>query len=379
VENLTHSLVGAAFAELALPPTASPAQRRLFFTASIIAANLPDADLLYARITPPPLGYLLHHRGHTHTLVGLAVQALVIGLVCLLPATKKLIAPLRTRFWTLIAASLLSHVVLDSLNSYGVHPFYPFNNRWYYGDAIYIVEPWLWVLLGVAVVVNTRNRVGRLGVVALMFVFSLVFVRMGFVSLGLLVAPVVVFAALAWIAMRASAHARTITALAAATLFVAMMFGLKHAVRTRALARAATDTGGDVLDVILSPRPANPFCWTVITVAKNEPVGTYAFRRGSLTPVPRWQSASHCDEWAEPDAQSLARLRDLARDDCWVRAWLRFGRAPYIEAGEIGDYRFGGSGNFSSMRLLPKDQAATCPSHLPSWEMPRRDLLRPSS
>jgi hypothetical protein len=61
------------------------------------------------------------------------------------------------------------------------------------------------------------------------------------------------------------------------------------------------------------------------------------------------------------------------------RAWLQFGRAPYIEAGEIADYRFGGGGNFSSMRLLPKEQAATCPSHLPSWEMPRQDLLRPSS
>lgn len=379
MENLAHSLVGAAFAELALPPTASPAQRRLFFTASVIAANLPDADLLYARITPQPLGYLLHHRGHTHTLVGLAVQALVIGLVCLLPATRKLIAPLRTRFWTLIAASLLSHVVLDSLNSYGVHPFYPFNNRWYYGDAIYIVEPWLWVLLGVAVATNTRDRYARLGVVALMVAFTLVFVRMGFVSLGLLVAPVLVAAGLAWIATRVSARTRTITALVAATLFVATMFGLKHAVRGRALAQAATDTGGDIVDVILSPRSANPFCWSVITVAKNEPVGTYAFRRGSLTPTSRWQSASRCDDWAEPEAQSLARLRDLSRDDCWVRAWLQFGRAPYIEAGEISDYRFGGRGNFSSMRLPSKEQAATCPSHVPGWDMPRQDLLRPSS
>lgn len=381
MENLAHSLIGAAFAELALPLTASKAQRRVFFTASVIAANLPDADLLYARITPEPLGYLLHHRGHTHTLMGLAVQALVIGLVCLIPAINTLIAPLRARFWTLISASLLSHVVLDSLNSYGVHPFYPFDSRWYYGDVLYIVEPWLWVLLGVAVAANTRNRVGRLSMVGLIVAASLVFARIGFVSLESLVVPAIVGVVLAVVAVRVSARARSVTGLAATVLFVAVMFGLKHVVRDRALARATADTGGEIVDVILSPKSANPFCWTVITVAKNEQSGTYSLRRGSLAPVPRWPAPSRCGEWAEPATQSLTQLRDLARHDCWVRAWLQFGRAPFVESGEVADYRFGngGPGNFTAMRLLPKEQAATCPSHLTNWGKPREDLLRPSS
>src|ERR1044071_6731268 len=76
VENITHSLVGATLAELALPAGARPAQRRVFFFTGIVAANLPDADLFYTRIAPPPLGYLLHHRGHTHTIVGCVVLGL---------------------------------------------------------------------------------------------------------------------------------------------------------------------------------------------------------------------------------------------------------------------------------------------------------------
>ena len=42
------------------------------------------------------------------------------------------------------------------------HPFYPLDNRWYYGDAISIIEPWFWVMLGTAAVANTQQRIGRI-------------------------------------------------------------------------------------------------------------------------------------------------------------------------------------------------------------------------
>ena len=93
MENITHSLVGATLAELMLPPTANATQRRLFFIAGIAAANLPDADLVYTRITPPPLGYLLHHRGHTHTIIGCALIAVCLWLLTrLIPPARRRIA-----------------------------------------------------------------------------------------------------------------------------------------------------------------------------------------------------------------------------------------------------------------------------------------------
>ena len=38
---------------------------------------------------------------------------------------------------------------MDFTNSYGVRLLMPFSERWFYGDALYIVDPWLYSLLGV--------------------------------------------------------------------------------------------------------------------------------------------------------------------------------------------------------------------------------------
>ena len=45
-----------------------------------------------------------------------------------------------------------------------MHPFHPFDSRWYYGDAVFILEPWLWTLLGVPVALNAGGRAGRAAV-----------------------------------------------------------------------------------------------------------------------------------------------------------------------------------------------------------------------
>jgi inner membrane protein len=84
--------------------------------------------------------------------------------------------------------------------------------------------------------------------------------------------------------------------------------------------------------------------------------------------------------------QSLPQLRRLYRDDCWVRGWMQFGRAPAVEGGTITDLRYGNSfrGNFTTMALRPPVEAARCPANLTAWRAPRVDLLggdveRPSS
>ena len=57
--------------------------------------------------------------------------------------------------------STFSHLVLDWTNSYGVHPFWPFDDRWRYGDAVFIVEPWLWVVSVPALVAASSARTVR--------------------------------------------------------------------------------------------------------------------------------------------------------------------------------------------------------------------------
>jgi len=395
VENITHSLVGATLAELALPAGARPAQRRLFFFAGILAANLPDGDLLYSRISPPPLGYLLHHRGHTHTLVGCALLGIVGWLLTwLIPPVRRLVAESPRQFWALVSVALASHVVLDSWNSYGVHPFWPFDNRWYYGDAIYILDPWLWVLLGVVVALNARTRLRRvvlgLGVIALPV--ALVWIRM--IPAGALVALAVIGAVLGSATYRRVPRVRSSAALGSAALYVAAMFGVSHIARDVSLASIRSVQGaadGDIVDVILNPNPAVPLCWSALSIEKSDARDEYVLRRGNLALLSGWLPLEVCatrastvagasrsrGEWYVSARQSLSGLKARAKEDCWVQGWLRFGRAPVMTNDDIVDYRFGGEGrgNFTSMRLLDPTLAKVCPAHLPRWGMPRADLL----
>lgn len=394
MENITHSLLGATLAEAMLPPGAEPRQRRLFYIAGIVAANLPDADLLYTRITPPPLGYLLHHRGHTHTLVGAAGLALLIWLVTLIPSVRRVVTESPGRFWSLITFALLSHIVADSWNSYGVHPFWPLDNRWFYGDSIFILEPWLWTILGVFAAANAQSRAGRLLLSALVIVLPVALVGVRMMGLGSLVALAVAGAVLVWLATRLTPQRRAVTALALAAVFVMKMFGLNRVAHNAAIASRPIATTGEILDLVLNPKAGAPLCWDVLSIEKHEAAGEYSLQRGEIALFAGWLPWRACPmsgspvgasrsiaTWSAAQREPLAPLRMLAYNDCWVRAWLQFGRAPQLADGGISDARFGGvaRGNFTTMSLLPPEQARVCPPHLTNWDMPRTDLMPPGS
>jgi len=74
MENLTHTLVGAALAETGL--------KRLTPLGTItllVAANLPDIDIVYTVFGAS--AYLEAHRGITHSLFGFPVLALALALI----------------------------------------------------------------------------------------------------------------------------------------------------------------------------------------------------------------------------------------------------------------------------------------------------------
>ena len=103
MDNVTHAFVGAAMAECVVPQGASSRTRAIVIAAGVFAANAPDVDLLYTGISEAPLGYLLHHRGHSHTLPGLAVLGVAIwsGLK-ILPRAKAALLDMDRRMILLI-------------------------------------------------------------------------------------------------------------------------------------------------------------------------------------------------------------------------------------------------------------------------------------
>jgi inner membrane protein len=47
----------------------------------------------------------------------------------------------------------LSHILLDFTNNYGIRPFWPFSEKWYSWDIVFIAEPVLWAVLVLGLVV----------------------------------------------------------------------------------------------------------------------------------------------------------------------------------------------------------------------------------
>ncbi|MBD0327587.1 MAG: metal-dependent hydrolase, partial [Pyrinomonadaceae bacterium] len=61
----------------------------------------------------------------------------------------------------LLLASIVAsftHPLLDWTNNYGVRPFLPWSGRWFYGDLVFIVDPWIWLVLGGAVFLLTSKN-----------------------------------------------------------------------------------------------------------------------------------------------------------------------------------------------------------------------------
>jgi len=117
-----------------------------------LAAEAPDLDVL-GRFRGPAFSFA-HHRGFTHSFVGVPLDALVvIGFVYLLwrlrgRRTKDNVPPRWGLLFLYACLAGLSHILLDFTNNYGVRPFWPFSERWYSWDIVFIVEP---VMLGLLI------------------------------------------------------------------------------------------------------------------------------------------------------------------------------------------------------------------------------------
>jgi inner membrane protein len=165
LDNLTHSLIGAALGQAGL-------KRRtgLAMPALIIAANIPDIDA--ACVVYGPLS-LAMRRGVSHGPIALAVlPVLLAGALwgydrwqARRGTRPEARAPVR--FGWLLALSYfgtLTHPLFDWFNSYGIRLLEPFSHTWFYGDALFIVDPWILILLGFGIYRSRqRERGGRGG------------------------------------------------------------------------------------------------------------------------------------------------------------------------------------------------------------------------
>jgi inner membrane protein len=398
MDNITHAFVGAAMAECAVPRAASPRTRTALMCVGVVAANAPDVDLLYTSLlAEEPLAYLLHHRGHSHTLPGLAALGMLIwSSLRLLPRMGTALREAESRWVLLIAAGLLSHLAMDSANGYGTHPFYPLSSRWFYGDAVFVLEPWLWAILGAALALNA-GRFWRVAIALLTIVPIGALVFLGVLRGGVPMVLLGVVGAATIAARPFDRRRRAAAALLATTVIFLSMAGISRVAKSEARDALAALGGTEIVDIVADANPGVPWCWSVLTLhrATGQPTESLTANRATLSLLPgmwpatacasaqlsaRWSTdvpASDAVVWHRRWQIDVAELRALYAGNCRVRAWLQFGRVPYVTNGHILDLRFESpvGQNFTPMAI--DGGTRPCPSDLTDWEPPRLDVLTP--
>ncbi len=172
MDPIAHTLFGATMAEAGLKRKTA-----LATTTLIIGANIPDVDAIAMLISSD---YALEvRRGWTHGILAILVwpfllTGLMLGLDRLLRRwqlyrnrleANGINPPMRPLMLLGIAfLGVWSHPLLDWLNTYGVRLLMPFDDTWFYGDTLFIIDPWFWLLTGAGVVLaRTTSWPGMTG------------------------------------------------------------------------------------------------------------------------------------------------------------------------------------------------------------------------
>ncbi|KUO55547.1 MAG: metal-dependent hydrolase [Sphingomonadales bacterium BRH_c3] len=161
MDNITHSLVGALIGQAGLKRKTG-----LAMPALIVGANLPDVDAA-CFFWLEGVEHLGFRRGITHGPPALVLLPLVLaGLLWgydhwQAKRGKRPEGRLPVNFkWLFLLSFLgcLTHPALDWLNVYGIRLLEPFSSQWFYGDTLFIIDVWLWALLGFATWFSLRRE-----------------------------------------------------------------------------------------------------------------------------------------------------------------------------------------------------------------------------
>jgi inner membrane protein len=368
VDNLTHTLVGAALSKSGVERITPLATATL-----VVAANAPDVDVLsHAHSQWFALSF---RRGLTHGIPALIVLPWVVAGMMAVWDTRvrrrrhPALPP--TRFSVLLLISyvgVLTHPVLDWMNTYGMRWWLPFDGRWSYGDSLFIIDPWLWLLLGVAVALAwPRSRLGSVGWLAVAGVTTTLILRTPFVPGPGKVAWValVLMAALARTLGKPTAPeggtrlCRGLTAAAAG--YVALMV-ISHRAAVVDVRGALGQAGiVNAQAIMIGPRPADPIGSEALVRTDNLYVrGSHDWTDSPRAQLTRDSGFPQLDVAPGVSVVAAGAAVAAARTQPEVARYLVWSRFPYwrVETADgglrvrVGDARFPGTGGLAGLSVM---------------------------
>jgi inner membrane protein len=240
----------------------------------------------------------------------------------------------------LLVASLIAaatHPLMDWTNNYGVRPLLPWSGQWFYGDLVYIIDPYIWLMLGAAMFLLTSK--GRLRIFAWAALAAITTTLIILASIRGADASALRFLRVIWIAgiiavviVRATGLYQRLNHRAAlAVLALVLMYwgGLAIAHRvaySAALAKAnqlANSRGESIVKVASMPIAATPFRWQ--SVAETDRA-IYRYPT-AITSDDRATDISGVRRFEKPTGRA-AELVSIAERDRRAQEFLLFARFP---------------------------------------------------
>ena len=268
MDPICHTLVGASLAGTRLGDRSWGAKATL-----IVAANLPDVDVV--ALAWGQNASMAWRRGWTHGVLALAVAPLLLAWLVGWWGRRRGrdVGQQVNLRWLVVLSYLgfLTHPALDWLNTYGMRWLMPFDGTWFYGDALYIVDPWMWLIPGAAAFLRfsgSRRAVVLWTVLAALLSVP-IFAFQTTISTRLLwTAVLVAVAVVRWRGMPSArtAHGVCAAALGLAAAYIAIMLALQSHAHTTLVA----ETGLRPAEVFVGPLPARVETRDVLLVGQHE-------------------------------------------------------------------------------------------------------------
>ncbi|GGF80223.1 metal-dependent hydrolase [Alteromonas lipolytica] len=336
MDPFTHTFAGGLLASGGLRKVTPLAAAAL-----LIGANIPDVDIVVSLMGEQ--ASVAHRRGWTHGVLAWVVLPLILSAGLMLFANiRARIKPATTiepSFWPLLGLSLLavlSHPLLDWLNNYGVRLLMPFDNRWFYGDTLFVLDPWVWLLLGGGYCYATSARRWQQLMWAVFWVVSSAVVCLNnFSTTATIVVWFIGLSSL--LTLRIFVPGITPSSVARLALILGVGYIIINDIVSRfAAARVADEMAarglGDVADIMVAPVPANPFAGNVVVEFEDH------YRLGAW----HWLNNPHLSLKDEALTASMQDVRvQAAAKALAARRFLMWSRYPYatVTSGAEGGFQ----------------------------------------
>jgi inner membrane protein len=344
LDPITHTFTGAALAAAGLR-RATP----LATAALVMGANAPDIDAL--TYFSDGLTSLAFRRGWTHGVLALPLWPFVLTALlllwdrCVRLRRYRDAAPARAGpLLAVTALAVLTHPTLDWLNNYGMRWLMPFDGTWFYGDALFIIDPWVWLALGGVLFLRHSN--GRLSIArwTVFWMLSSLLVLASTAQLSDVDSLVPWPARVVWMAglgalvalrvRRFRARATVVegpsdrafvAVLGIVALYVCATVAASAVARAEVRAALAAAGIAGVERVMVAPVAANPFAGDVVAAT------TDAYYSGRW----RWLAQPRFELAGEPLPRPRGEVFDAAARASGAQKFLSWARFPVVEVERV--------------------------------------------